>query len=259
MFCNDIWFLVAQYLTSVEIYTCLITSLDTNHNMIDYLHADHVSAKQIIQWCSDNCKYMTLEYLLSEFVELDLSELAMNKAVENGCLKTVQVLLKDERIPTFIERKCTCSEETWSEYPYDGCLQCWEEFEGNYGSKSTETGPLHIASLKNNLQMVKLLLSCPRVSPMNPENLPLLAAIKNQNVEIVKLLLAEEDTDIQYCEDDPLYEALAAKNSEILIMLFQHPKFAFDFISASTIMEECANIENSEKVLATFDRLNVKK
>jgi|SRR3989338_897270 len=273
MVCYDIFINILEFCDLENIYIYQSSCKYLHRIIIDYLRCTSIM-KKFMEWCTNNCKFNTLKHLLRISSDDDVIDISLNSPARKNCLKTISVLLSDTRIKTYTPRKCICKnpdeliemkdKDGKPMYYEDGiiityrkehdqeCVVCWDNYQ-NHGIRSKETSALHIAATNNYMEMFKLLLSCPRVSPMNPDNLPLLSAIQNQNIDMVRLLLDYNDLDVTYYEDDPLYEALRIGNSEILIMLFQHPTFDFEYIGSNNIITQCSKLQNSKDILSAFE------
>jgi len=280
MICDDIFIGIFEFSDLEKIYMYQTSNKYLYNLIIGYLQYKSMM-KTFMEWCADNCKFNTLYHLLNISSDADVIDISLNKPVRKNCLKTVAVLLSDSRIKTYTLRICICKYpyksiamldnkvnsmfyedniETIYQYPDpdSDCVVCFDVYQNYYGINSKETSALHIAVTHNYMEMFKLLLSHSSVCPMTPDNLPLLSAIKNQNLDMVRSLLNYKNLDVTYYEDDPLYEALRIGNPEILIMLFQHPKFNFEYISATDIIQRCSNMENSQDILNAFNSRKIK-
>ena len=97
----------------------------------------------------------------------------------------------------------------------------------------SNNSPLNIAIVKNNIEIVKLLLNCKNINVnlkttfSNTESTPLFTAINTNNIEVLKLLLNNKKVDINLkCKIDgdiypdeivtPLHKAIDVGNTEIV-------------------------------------------
>lgn len=74
------------------------------------------------------------------------------------------------------------------------------------------------------LEVIKLLLSDPRVDPSACENEAIRNATKNGHLEVVKLLLSDPRVDPSACKNIAFQNASISGNKDLILALLSHPK-----------------------------------
>lgn len=99
-------------------------------------------------------------------------------------------------------------------------------------SSSNSGSPLFIAIKNNNIEIVKTLISIPKIdlnyaSKCSDGDTILVYSLKNDKFEIAKLLIQDKRTDINICqnEDSPLVIAATKRKKDIIDLLINNPRF----------------------------------